>query len=93
MHPRHYSPQATLLIAGDEDPVPAGNVVRLWWRRDPREGQGIQLPSDAKGYARELYRALHVADARRPEFIVVEAPPSGAEWEAIWDRLRRAASR
>lgn len=93
MHSRHYSPQATLVIAGDEDPVPAGKVVRLWWKREPGEGQGIQLPSDANGYARELYRALHRADACQPEFIVVEAPPSGAEWEAIWDRLRRAASR
>ena len=93
MHPRHYSPRTPLLIAADEDPVPSGRVVRLWWKREPAEGQGIQLPSDAAGYAREFYRALHLADECRSRYIVVEAPPKGEEWEAIWDRLRRAASR
>ncbi|MCL4783124.1 MAG: threonylcarbamoyl-AMP synthase [Bryobacterales bacterium] len=93
MHPRHYSPRTPLLIAAGDDPVPSGRVVRLWWKREPEEGQGIQLPSDAAGYARELYRALHLADECRAQYIVVEAPPTGEEWEAIWDRLRRAASR
>ena len=93
MHPRHYSPRTPLLIAAGDDPVPSGRVVRLWWKREPEEGQGIQLPSDATGYARELYRALHLADECRSQYIVVEAPPAGVEWEAIWDRLRRAAAR
>lgn len=93
MHPRHYSPRAALLIAGSGDPVPHGRVVRLWWKEEPAEGQGIQLPADPAGYARELYRALHLADGCRPRYIVVEAPPTSEEWEAIWDRLRRAASR
>ncbi len=93
MHPRHYSPRTPLLIAAGEDPVPAGRVVRLWWKREPAEGRGIQLPSDAAGYAREFYRALHLADECRSQYIIVEAPPVGEEWEAIWDRLRRAAAR
>lgn len=92
MHPRHYSPRAPLLIAEFGDTVPAGRLVRLWWSREPEEGQGIQLPADAAGYARELYRALHLADECHPQCIVVEAPPLGEDWEAIWDRLRRATS-
>lgn len=92
MHPRHYSPRTPLVIAGDGDPLPPGNIFRIWWNREAGEGKGIRMPGEAAAYAREIYRALHAADASGVDFIVVETPPTGPEWEAIWDRLHRAAS-
>jgi L-threonylcarbamoyladenylate synthase len=54
------------------------------------------LPSDARGYAANLYAALRTADAADADLIIVIAPPtSGPDspiWSAIADRLRRATS-
>ncbi len=93
MHARHYSPRTPMRILNEGDPMPGGSAAVLWWNRPPAEGWAIRLPSDVRGYAHELYRSLHRADSLAVDWIVVEAPPAGAEWEAVWDRLRRAASR
>ena len=50
------------------------------------------IPHDAEAYARALYAELHRCDAEGAKWIVVEALPEGPEWQAIADRLRRAAS-
>lgn len=51
------------------------------------------LPSEAKGYARDLYAALRRADAFGADRILVEMPPEQPDWAAIRDRLMRAATR
>lgn len=51
----------------------------------------IALTRDPKDFARTLYSKLAELD-RTPGSIHVERPPETAEWAAIWDRLRRAAS-
>ena len=55
--------------------------VRGLWR---------QAPLDAAGFARALYAELRVLDASGADMILVEAPPDGADWHAVGDRLRRA---
>ncbi len=50
----------------------------------------IAAPEDPVAYARELYANLHELDQAAADRIVVSAPPSGPEWTAIHDRLRRA---
>ena len=50
------------------------------------------IPDDAKAFARAIYAELHRCDEAGARFIVVEAVPDTAEWQAINDRLRRAAS-
>ncbi len=52
----------------------------------------IQLaaPEDAANYGRELYANLHRLDECGAERIVIAAPPQGADWAAIHDRLQRA---
>lgn len=50
-----------------------------------------QLPQSAEGYAHALYAALREMDAARADLILIEAPPAGAAWQGINDRLRRAA--
>jgi len=51
------------------------------------------MPHSAGGYATALYQALHQADAGNYDWIAIDLPPKTPEWEAIQDRLKRAASR
>ena len=39
----------------------------------------------------QLYRTLHDLDSRNYDWIAVDTPDDAPEWEAIRDRLRRAA--
>jgi L-threonylcarbamoyladenylate synthase len=50
------------------------------------------MPQPAPDYAAALYEALHQADAAKADWIAVDQPPNTPEWEAVRDRLRRAAS-
>ena len=102
---RHYAPRAKLLLADDESAAAmiashwADEGLRVGWiamgsaAAGPRMNvERIILPADAKGYAAALYHALHELDARGVDRIVVARPPSGAAWQAIHDRLSRAAA-
>jgi L-threonylcarbamoyladenylate synthase len=94
MHPRHYSPRTPLLLVKDGKLPDKGPGIYLQHRHlPPRESiQTIQMPAAAPDYAAALYEALHQADAGNYNWIAVEVPPSTPEWEAVQDRLRRAAS-
>ncbi len=50
------------------------------------------MPREPKAFARALYAELHRADEAGAAWIVVEAVPDRPEWQAIADRLRRAAA-
>ncbi len=83
---RHYAPR-----------TPVRLVKRL--RRDqpgltfepPQGPHQIQAPPDPEGYARALYETLFRLDAAGAESLYLQMPPERPEWEAVWDRLRRAA--
>ena len=49
-------------------------------------------PASAAEYARRLYALLHQLDESGAARILVAAPPQGEEWEAVHDRLGRAAA-
>ena len=49
------------------------------------------LPADPSGYGGQLYEALHRLDEAGCDEIWIEVPPGGEAWEAIRDRVRRAA--
>ncbi len=103
---KHYSPKARVLElswaddsglfkrlrACGADParthVVAHTVIPV---ADSLGGVSV-IPHDAEAYARALYAELHRCDEAGAACIVVEKLPDGAEWEAIRDRLRRAAS-
>lgn len=57
-----------------------------------RAAPAVQLaaPDDAVSYGSQLYANLHRLDVCGAERIVIAAPPEGAEWVAIHDRLKRA---
>ena len=92
-HAKHYSPRTHMLLS-DAGEVPRdGRGVYLRISRDPRRESTIrQMPDNPRDYAVELYRVLHECDAEGFDWIAAEQPPSTEEWEAVLDRLRRAAS-
>jgi hypothetical protein len=52
----------------------------------------VPMPADPAGYARSLYATLHALDERQLDRIVADPPPDAAAWQAVRDRLFRAAS-
>ncbi len=52
----------------------------------------ITAPRDAVCYGHDLYANLRRLDASGAKRILVEAPPVNADWEAVNDRLARAAA-
>ena len=97
--PQHYSPKARVVLAGELWEATLGqanadaHVISLeppaanW---DPEKWH--EMPSSPDGYARNLYETLHRCDQAGAELILVQPLPTGAEWDAIRDRLTRAAN-
>ena len=52
--------------------------------------QWLVAPSDAEGYAHDLYANLRALDASGADVIAIEAVPEDREWLAVRDRLLRA---
>jgi len=94
MHPRHYSPQTKLLLVHDGDLPQEGTGAYLQLHQPPRREvrEIVAMPLDASEYASKLYRTLHELDSRRFDWIAVDAPDETPAWEAIRDRLKRAAA-
>jgi len=94
LHPRHYSPHTRLYLVenGKVPGVGRGAYVQLAHAPEGPVTEVILMPTDAAGYAARLYEVLHFLDGRGPDWIAVDTPPDLPEWEAVQDRLRRAAS-
>jgi L-threonylcarbamoyladenylate synthase len=58
----------------------------------PSSTMWITARPEAARYAHDLYANLRRLDASGARRILVEAPPQGDPWEAVNDRLRRAAA-
>ena len=101
---RHYAPDVPLTCAvGDaceqaRSMVYAGHRVG-WLARDEDVGKDLPgltvvcMPGDPAAYAAMLYAALHALESAGVERIIVSLPPYGEAWQAVHDRLRRAAIR
>lgn len=95
LHPRHYSPRTTLYLATDGKLPDHGQGLYLRHQHPPSRANITihQMPQSAAGYAAALYEVLHQADAANYDWIAVDLPPSTPEWEALQDRLHRAATK
>jgi L-threonylcarbamoyladenylate synthase len=51
-----------------------------------------RMPEDPQEAARQLFAVLREFDAQGVRLIWVEAPPPGADWDGVRDRLQRAAA-
>jgi len=96
--PSHYAPSAsTSLLDGPglsawlPHAAISSGVIALDGPPADFPGSWITLPSDPEEYARELYASLRELDDTA-DFIVIQKPPSGAEWAAVNDRLERATA-
>ena len=94
MHARHYSPRTPLFLVSNGELPERGRGIYLQHTRSPRRdgAQVRQMPPSASDYAAQLYGALHEADDAGVDWIAVDLPPAAPEWEAVHDRLRRAAT-
>jgi len=94
LHPRHYSPRTTLYLVSNGRLPAEGQGIYLQHASPPNRPdiKTIQMPTAAADYAAALYEKLHEADAANVDWIAVDVPPNASEWEAVQDRLRRAAS-
>jgi L-threonylcarbamoyladenylate synthase len=102
---KHYSPHGRVILATwknsrDAKEIALRNQARLESTRviaheiipmDAGFAAVAVIPHDTEAYARALYAELHRCDESGAEWILVETPPDGPEWEGIRDRLRRAA--
>ncbi|WP_421718479.1 Sua5 family C-terminal domain-containing protein [Algiphilus sp.] len=78
----------TCLAAGESIAVLAWRGARI----AALHAAWIEMPDQPAPFAQALYSALRQADAACPDRILVERPSDAAGWEAIADRLRKAAA-
>jgi len=108
MHPRHYSPRTPLYLTTNGKLPDQGREQRQGQKQEQEQRKGLylqhqhppsrnvaiyQMPPSAADYAAALYEVLHHADAGNYGWIAVDLPPRSPEWEAIQDRLQRAATK
>jgi L-threonylcarbamoyladenylate synthase len=93
MHARHYSPRTSLfLVSNGKLPEPGEGIYLQHATPPDRKAVTHQMPPSPEDYAAVLYRELHDADESNHAWIAIDLPPATPEWEAVHDRLRRAAS-
>jgi L-threonylcarbamoyladenylate synthase len=101
--PSHYAPRTPLELVDPED-LPArlaalrGSRIAVLAPGALSTAAFAQVvarriaPDSVSDYAHDLYASLHVLDAAGAQRLLIARPPAGAQWEAIHDRLNRAAA-
>jgi L-threonylcarbamoyladenylate synthase len=104
---RHYAPRAPIRMVAAGDAIALATTIDSLRGNDTRIGLLAysdfdlpfrndvivrMLPSRAEPYATGLFAALHELDDAGVTAIVIEAVPDLAIWDAVRDRLKRAAS-
>lgn len=102
--PSHYAPATPLEVCSGEAlwlraselSMQGKRVAVLALTAAPSAVDGarlfcFQMPSQAAEYGHALYETLRRADATRFDRLLVEAPPEEGDWQAVTDRLGRAA--
>jgi L-threonylcarbamoyladenylate synthase len=103
---KHYSPAVPLELADDDGGRLVAEfcreVLRVGWitcgggesgRATSPNVVHVDLGSEPAVYGRRLYDTLHRMEAEGVGRIVVARPPASPGWEAIHDRLSRAAAK
>lgn len=95
----HYAPHTPLALVEwkllNDEAMRPERIAVLARRAKPPSFAGpmwIAAPADPVRYAHDLYANLRKLDASGAQRIIVEVPPNDAQWEAVNDRLERAAA-
>lgn len=98
----HYAPRAQVRLMPTQQLQAALELlgadarnIAVYARAGVRSAAAVprrRMPGDATACARELFAVLRELDATGVRLIWVEAPPEGAEWDGVRDRLQRAAA-
>ncbi len=86
MYARHYAPKTKLVMVDEVGEDATGLVFQ-----EPANGRQFKMPLDPTAYGVLLYAALRRLDLLNSAEIQVAMPPQIPEWEAVNDRLRKAA--
>ncbi|MGL4574114.1 MAG: L-threonylcarbamoyladenylate synthase [Burkholderiaceae bacterium] len=91
--PAHYQPATRVVLVHDSAQLPSGKIA-LFGPQRPSVFAGVYraAPTDASAYANVLYATLRELDMLGLDAICIVPPPRGEQWEAIHDRLQRAAA-
>jgi len=97
---KHYSPRAVTRTVGHADGADWQRLTSSLARplgtlsfTLPASGDVMErLPLDAAQAQSRLYAALHSLEDARCVSIVMELPPEGVAWDALRDRMTRAAA-
>ena len=99
----HYAPTARLRLMDAKMLQTALDVlgadarhIAVWSRAALRSASGAavlrRMPDDAAAVEQQLFAVLRAFDAQGVRLIWVETPPDDAAWDAVRDRLQRAAA-
>ena len=99
----HYAPRTPLKLVAAEGlnatvmtHLQRGERVAVLARTGVSPDQRCRwesMPATAADYAQVLYAKLRALDDLTADIILIEAPPAEAAWQAVLDRLQRAAMR
>jgi L-threonylcarbamoyladenylate synthase len=103
---KHYSPRARVRVLGWRDDADlaqqiaaersAGDRIHLLCHTripDANRFTNVSyIPDDPEAFARAIYGYLHACDDQGADLILIEALPSGCEWDGVRDRLARASA-
>jgi L-threonylcarbamoyladenylate synthase len=100
---RHYAPRAEVVLAAPQDAARAMEQARTEGKTAVRlqlgeasESAALDtrvMPTSPEDYARILFALLNDVDAAGTEVVVIDLPPNNPAWQAVVDRLMRAAAR
>lgn len=96
-HLLHYSPRTACILFDSRmamiayaQHTPHASAL-LFGEGERVSTHDITLPATPAQAAEQLYAALHNLDALASEVILIESPPATSAWDAVRDRLQRAA--
>jgi len=96
--PSHYAPNTPLRLVTsaipelNRLPQPLAVMAMCLPKTAIAGCRWVTMPRDARAYGRALYARLREIDSWGCRCILVELPPATMEWEAVRDRLGRAAA-
>ena len=102
---KHYAPLVPVCLVNDDGAATVERFVaqgsRVGWmpleslrstETSPLGVERVVMSNEPVRYAAHLYEAMHALEIQGVDQIVIQRPPATEPWQAVQDRLRRAAA-